>query len=140
MNILILEDRGSVSFYMAKYLEDEGYTVFQAHSIADAQSYYDSRKIDCIIADLNMIPDGLTPEEKSKTKNGLLAGWVWLNNYVFRHDNNMRDRTIIYTEYLAQLKRYVPRESYETIKIIPKRGSSSSADEIIKHIDMIRDL
>ena len=91
MNILILEDRGSVSSYLEDALINEGHTIFSAFNFNDAQSYWEEKQneIDCIIADLNMPPDGLKPEEIKNTKGGLLTGWVWLSNYVFTDNEEM---------------------------------------------------
>ena len=137
MNILVLEDRGEVSFYLREFLESEGHVVLEAYNPNDAQSHWNVRKkvsVDCIIADLNMPPDGLTDEETASSRNGLLSGWYWLSGRVFPECPEMRKRVIVYSDYLADFKRYVRSEEYAGIRLVAKRGSSSPAEAILNHL------
>ena len=76
MNILLIEDRGSVSSPLTGLLQNLGHKVFDAGTPADADDHWDRRKdspIHCIIADLNMSNDGLTPDEAETTRTGRLT-------------------------------------------------------------------
>jgi hypothetical protein len=138
MNILVLEDRGSVSFYVEEALEAEGHKIFPAFNINDAQSYWEDEQIDCIIADLNMSPEGLKKSEAERTNAGILTGWVWLNDYVFCKKKEMRSRTVIYSEYLGQLREYVGGEKeYVDICCVAKRGSTSPTEELLSYVRKI---
>ena len=101
MNILFLEDRGSVSFYLKENLHNRGHVVYEASSIPEATSIWRENKIDCLIVDLNLTPEGLTEEEIELTRNGLLTGWIWLKRHIFPDHPLMKKRTIILSEYLA---------------------------------------
>ncbi|TKJ40015.1 hypothetical protein CEE37_09775 [candidate division LCP-89 bacterium B3_LCP] len=139
MNILTLENRGSVSFYMTDYLQKEGHEVFDAYNTGDAQSIWesDNYRIDCMIVDLNVIPVGFSTEQKKRSQDGLLAGWVWLSDYVLTKDATMRKRTIIYSRYINDLREDVGDEKLEGIRLVPKSDSASTAEQIIRHIQAI---
>lgn len=137
MNVLLLEDRGSVSFYLTEALTEEGHVVLDAMGINDAQSYWGAEKVDCLIVDLNMSPDGLKSEEIQQTKDGLLTGWVWLRNYVFVEKPQMKERTIILSEYIKALLANVPPEELKGIRLVPKKGSSSPAEHLLDHVKAI---
>lgn len=137
MNILVIEDRGSVSSYLEEALRSEGYKVFSAFNILDAQSFWENERIDCIIADTNMSPEGLGLEEIQESKSGLLSGWIWLKNHVFRECPQMRGRTIVYSDYLEQLARNVPPDGLQGVYLLSKRGSTSPAAELLKKTERI---
>lgn len=137
MNILVLEDRGSVSRYMEEALKNEGHNVFSAGNVSDAISLSKTGKFDCLIIDLNMPSDGLTEEEKTQTEQGLLTGWVFLKNYVFKVDHRMRERTIVYTDYLERFRESVPHTDLEGVRFIPKKGSPSPAEQLMKSVNLI---
>lgn len=108
MNVLILEDRGSVAENLKNSLELEGCKVFNAPNVWAATEIWDENRIDCIILDLNMSPEGMTEEQIEETELGLLTGWIWLRDHVLKSHPDMKERTIIYSEYthfLEDLKR-----------------------------------
>ncbi len=137
MNIIFLEDRGTVSYYLSKNLESSGHTVFEAFSVPDARTYWEDEDIHCIIVDLNLSPDGLTEEERARTREGLLSGWIWVKEYVLREKPEMRDRIIIYSEYLSQLKTLDTDEDFKEIKKIGKQGSESPVQELLDAVELI---
>lgn len=55
--ILLLEDEENLNKGISFKLSKEGYQVFQAYTIADAKSIFDSEKIDLVICDITL-PDG----------------------------------------------------------------------------------
>ncbi|MBN1155017.1 response regulator [candidate division KSB1 bacterium] len=136
MNILYLEDRGSVSFYISEFLEHKGHTVYPAFSIMEARSIIEEHKIDVIILDLNLNPDGLKEEEIEKTLNGIITGWIWFNNYVLSKNPKMKDNVIILSEYLNVLEEAYGNETSD-IKKIAKRGFPSPISQLTKKIDEI---
>ena len=141
MKILTLEDRGSVSFYMSEALSELGHIVMEADTIGEAEEMWNAGEIDCLIVDLNMSPSGLKPEEQALTEGGVLSGWIWLKFYVYktcktlRHISSveMKRRTIIYSEYLDQLRMKVPSKELRGIILIPKRGGEGAA-ELIRQV------
>jgi hypothetical protein len=141
MNILLLEDRGSVSYYLIDFLSSEGHRVFQALSINDAKSVYNKhgKEIDCIITDLNMSSMGLTEEQAIQTCAGLLSGWIWVKEYVFPSHPEMRKRTAIYSDYLANLKEKTWKKDLDGICLIPKRGSDTD-EKLLSFLNSIKSI
>lgn len=140
MNILLVEDRGAAAFYIVESLKKEGHVVLDAFNPGDAQSIWDNREIvpiHCIILDLHMTTDGLSEEQKAKSVDGFLSGWVWLCDSVLSEVPEMRERTIIYSDYLPTLKENVLEEEYRGIRLIPKRRRNSSAREVAARIQEI---
>ncbi len=136
MNILFLEDRGSVSFYVTEALAGEEHVVFEAFSIPDALYILEKQSIDCIIADLNMSPEGLSPQEIEETQDGLLTGWLFLKNHVFSQ-YELRSRTIIYSEYLDALRKSVSPVELAGIKLLAKQGSVSPVKGLLESVERI---
>ena len=141
MNILLLEDRGSVSHYLTEELENMGHTVYDAYNINDAKSIWEEneKSLDCIIADLNLETDGLKEDEEIETKGGVLSGWIWLLNYIFIDNSKMKLQIIIYTDYLNYLDDYLKgkgkkREDYKEVRFITKRDDVGPSSELIKTI------
>lgn len=146
MNILFLEDRGSVSFPLVDELRGQRHEVFDAGSVRDARSYWEDKKIDCLIVDLNMDPAGLTDEQANQTHGGLLTGWIWLRDYVFNVRQDMRQRTIIYTDYMEQLRANVPPSDLAGLRLVSKRGLHhvedggpplSPTEQVLSHVEGI---
>jgi hypothetical protein len=137
MKILFLEDQGSVEQYVTPLLEDNGHKVFVAGNIADADTYLENNIIDCLIIDLNLNNNGLPPKYISDTQLGIITGWIWLSKIVFPKHDNLRNATIIYTDYLDVLKKEVKSAELKGIKGIAKRGDESIEDllEFIKKIN-----
>ena len=123
MNILVLEDRGSVSKYMVETLQDnEEHKVFEAWGVYDATTYWEDEDIQCLVVDVNLDPEGLDDNVIASTLGGLLTGWIWLKTCVFSKRPSMRERTIIYTDYVQQLMTNVDPEELAGILVVPKRG------------------
>ena len=138
MKILHLENRGSVSVPMADYFADTEHTYLSAYNVCQANTLFRENKIDCLIIDLNLGTDCLTEEEAEKTKNGLLTGWIWLTNYIFKEHSELRGRTIIYSEYLDALRHETNADDLEDLILISKNESTSSAEHVLKAINKIK--
>jgi CheY-like chemotaxis protein len=136
MNVLVLEDRGSAAYYVKEWLEKNGHVYIKALTPNDAQSHWIKRNetpIDCIMLDLNVPTDGLTEAQKEQSKGGLLSGWLWFRDSVLTQEAMMRQRTIIYSDYIPVLQE--TDEDYSGIKLVPKRQRSSTADEVTAWIE-----
>ncbi len=139
MRVLFLEDRGDVAKHLKETLEERGHEVLRALEVSDAQSYWeDKQPIECLIVDLNMDPAGLPEGMEKETKGGLLTGWIWLRESVFKERPKMKPRTIIYTDYLGQLRELVTPEELEGIYLVQKRDLfGSSADKVLEYLEQI---
>jgi CheY-like chemotaxis protein len=143
VNILLLEDRGESEINVKKWLQQELHEVFDAFNPADAQSIWDDptiEGIDCIILDLSMPADGLTTAQKDQTMGGVLCGWVWLKDSVLETTPEMKNRTIIYSDYIDIFKKNVSQKEYAGIAMFPKRhrgGSAANVAERVRQIDAL---
>lgn len=133
MEILILEDRGSVAFYMKEALEQQGHTVYSAYNIYDARSCLDNAWISCLIVDLNMPPVGLTEEQAAQTNYGTFTGWLWLRDEVYPRYPGLRPRTILYSEYLTDFHMMMPEEDLTGVTLMDKRGGGG-APSLLKRV------
>lgn len=140
MNILLLEDKGVAACYLREVLEEEGHTVFLAQNISKAKTYCQKYPIGCIIADLNMRPDGLKSSEAEQTNGGLLSGWVWLQNYVFNKDESMKKRTIILTAYIGDLRNNVDDAQLEGVTLIAKNPLDSTRVASKTILDFVKEI
>jgi hypothetical protein len=138
MNILVLEDRGIVSYYLQEFLEDKGHQIYHAFNINDANSYLVEHEDDigCIITDLNMSSVGLTDIEINQTHAGLFSGWIWLREYVFNKYPKMKLRTIIYSDYLEDLQKFVSASELAGINLVRKRGTKAS-EQILMYVGLM---
>ena len=141
MNILVVDDRGSTSFYLAEALDRDGHRVLEAANINDAKTHWDKRKttpIDCIIVDLNMPSDGLTREQKGESHRALLTGWLWLRDCVLPDvPIGYRQRVIICSEYVRDFRELVPAHEYLGISLVDKHAPSGSAAKVLEHVHVI---
>lgn len=140
MRILFIEDRGSVSVPVTETLELDGYEVISAYDINDAQSAWENREvepIDCLIIDLNMPADGLTDDQKKQTFGGLLTGWIWLRDYIFKDYPDMRKRTVILSDYLSIFREKVLENQYLGVVTIPKSAPYSPVEMLLKEVKKI---
>jgi CheY-like chemotaxis protein len=138
MNVLVLEDRGSAAYYVKGWIESQGHVALLALTPNDASSHWHERKkvpIDCIMLDLNLPTDGLNEAQKEQSQGGLLSGWVWFRDTVLTQEPMMRQRTIIYSDYIPVLQ--ASKEDYSGIKLVPKRRRSRSADEVTAWFNQI---
>ena len=143
MNVLFLEDRGATAFFVERWLTENGHIVLSAYNPNDAQSHWnkhDKIPIHCIILDLQTPTNGLIDEQKNRTVGGTLAGWVWLYDNVLTEAPEMRERTIIYSDYTYVFYENVPEKEYKDITIVPKKQRSSAAEDVVARIREIAKL
>ena len=102
MDILMLMNRGHVSYYLAEWLRTLGYVVIEVNNIEQAEEILNQQRIDCIITCTYMssfcYSGLLDASERQQTQRGYLAGLVWLHNYVFVKDAGWKERVIIYED------------------------------------------
>ncbi len=144
LNVLLLEDRGSITATLTDLLEYKGFKVYEAFNPSDANSYMSGEEeveIHAIILDLNLPTDGLKPKEINGTKDGLFSGWIWFKKHVLPSYPEMLERTIIYSAYLDVLKMNATTKDKNLLnqmKQIKKReGNTSPGEEIIKFLQRI---
>ena len=126
MNILLLEDNGSVFSFLMEELEKRGHKIELATKVSraiDLMSDEFDNKFDCLIVDLNINPTGLDDENLKKSEYEKIWGWIWLKNYVFPKDENWKKKTIIYSGYTQMLYSKVIEEDYKGIYIIEKNNA-----------------
>ena len=134
MNILLLEDNGSVFSFLIEKLEKHGHKIELATKVSRAMDLMEKfdNKFDCLIVDLHVNPIGLDIENIDKNEN--IWGWRWLEKYVFPKDEKWKKKTIIYSGYTQKLYLKVDKRDYEDVFIIKK---NSGIDNSVDDIDLI---
>jgi len=123
-NILVIEDNGHIFHNIENELIDCGYSVLCAYQISDAIDILECEKISFIITDLEIPLTGLTKEEICETFHGILSGWVFLKNYAFKIDKELRNRAIIFSGYTDILYDKISSKDLNGIRIFNKRNDS----------------
>jgi len=111
--------------------------VLYAQDVNDAQHYWSSARdvpIDAMIIDINMQSNGLTDDQKKESRGGLLTGWLWLRDSVLRIEPEIRQRCIIYSDYLSDFVEHVTEEQYAGISLISKKESPSGARQVLRRL------
>ena len=133
MNILLLEDSGSVFSFLIEELEKLGHKIELATKVSraiDLMSDEFDNKFDCLIVDLNINPVGLDYEDLKKSEYEGIWGWEWLKKHVFPKDENWKKKTIIYSRYAQILYSKIDKKDYKDVYIVEK----NNADDL----DLIR--
>jgi len=127
VQILVLEDRGTVAEYLEETLREAGHIVHSCFNVLDARSAL-SDSIDCLIIDLNMPAEGLTKEQIAQTNAGMFTGWIWLRDEVYSNKPALREATIIYSDYLTQFRKeeQMKEEDVTGVTMIGKRDGNGA--------------
>jgi len=108
MNILFFEDRPLLSVDIEDHFEKEKYNVVICRTCGAVYDKFNNNdQFDCYIMDLNAPIFGLPEHLHDKTENGLLTGWVLLIDYILEKDKDALDKTIIFSEYITLLEKYI---------------------------------
>lgn len=129
INVLFLEDEAAAYYYLAEYLEEEGFNIYIATNVSRARTLWENKRIDFIIADLNMPPRGLDDTGIAETYSGKLTGWVYLDKYVYSEKPEMKERTIILSAYLEELKEKISEMKLNGITLIAKKRDEVNDDK-----------
>ena len=131
--LLYLEDAGSLRKDTVEDLEDDGYVVKAFGRIDQAKEYLYNHpsEIDCIITDLNMNDEWLE-EYRNESDGCLVAGWVWLNRFVYSRSEFLSIPCIIYSGYIKYLEDYLQQKDKLNllgqyhIYCVPKGGNDDN--------------
>ena len=141
MNILLLEDNGTVFSFLMEELENLGHKIELATKVSRAIDLMDDDefdiKFDCIIVDLNINPSGLDADYFNKSEYDRIWGWVWLENFVFPKDEEWKKRTIIYSGYTQILYSKVDKKDYESIYIVEKNNAIDNDSNLVDDLGLI---
>jgi CheY-like chemotaxis protein len=134
MKILIVEDRGAVAIPMRDVLAKEGHDVTAIYSTLAAEERIANEGVDCLIVDLNMPANGLSVVERQSTVGAVLTGWIWLRERVFSKRPELKDKTIIYSEYMDSLEKNVSAQDLKGIYRVRRRGSEVQATKVLEYV------
>lgn len=137
MRILVLED-SAVGEYMAEELTRRGHRVYLARDASGADRVIAANGVACLIVDLNLPTTGLTKDERNATHGAILTGWVWLQRVLGAHPA-LAERTIIYSNYLDELRAHVT-DLPAGLTLLPKRGTPSSVAVLLDQVHVISQL
>jgi len=140
MNILLLEDNGTVFSFLEEELRKLGHTIVLAPKISraiDLMSVEFDNKFDCLIVDLNINPSGLDDEDLKKSEYERIWGWIWLKKFVFPNDEQWKEKTIIYSQYTQILYSIVDKKDYKGINIIEKNNAIDNGNNLVEDFNLI---
>ena len=140
MDVLIVEDRGSVALLMVEHLKKRGYSVYAAYSTLEAEDILNNpdEEVGCLVVDLNMPANQLTADQRKRTAGAVLTGWVWLKERVLNSKPpEFLQRVIIHSEYMERLESTVPRTEWEGIRRVPRRGSTLQVEKLLQEVAKI---
>ena len=91
----------------------------------------------CIIADLNMNPDGLTDAQRKRTQGAVLTGWVWVSSCVWQKADFQGKQIFFYSAFTNILNNNSEYKALEhklkrNIKLVNK--GECDIDELCKEI------
>ncbi len=140
MKILLLEDSGETHFRLNDTLTSKGYTVYPAFQISDARDIIESDDvdIDVVVADLNVPPTGLTIKETNESIKGKIAGWVWLENYLFNVEEKWRAKTIIYSAFTDILRDNIEDFRLNGVLILKKESTVNFFQEFDDFLNKLK--
>jgi len=111
MKVLTFEDRPTLNFYFEDYFKEEKHDVTTCSTCGAVYDEFDNNNhFDCYVIDLNAPLKGLPENLHDKTENGLFTGWQILFNLILVNDPDAIKKTIIISEYIIQLEKYVTSE------------------------------
>lgn len=111
MKLLLLDDSHTVLSLISESLANEGYDVVACSSIIEANEQIANTRnntddFDCVITGLNMPAYGLTENEMAEAQGSMLAGWIWLKNYIM--SKRKKVGKIILSGFVEVLLRSLP--------------------------------
>lgn len=132
--ILIIEDCGEISFDLKERLKAESFEVIKAYSHVSAVGMWKKYNggFDCVVLDLNIIPDGLTSQENDKYFP--LNGLAFLKEIGWDKKTSLIPHLIVYSGYTNILPEACRTHNipYNKLTAIPKRATS--VDSLIETI------
>ena len=133
MNILLLDDRGSVTYYMSEVLKAKGHSVLSCVNNIQAIYYLNQNdhQIDLLIQDINRPPEGLKNIED--TQYGLMTGIVFYKEIISNSKPNLP--VVFYSDYAREFQ-FQELNANNNIFFVSKRDGRS-AEKILDIIDNI---
>ena len=140
MKIMHIEDR-SIAASIGDTLKRKGYEVEWVENLADAEYYLTEdpgyAAYDALILDLNMSPIDLPPKLAAiAQKEHLFAGWLFYK-YVLTEESRLRERTILFSGFMDELKHRISAEEYAKLRIVNKSDWLHDK-KIIEHLEDIK--
>jgi len=111
MKILVFDDKPDVNYFIKEYFENEMYDIISCTNCSDVKKILNEDIFDCYIVDLSAAGFGLEEEIRRKTQGGLLTGWFLLTEYIWKNDLDSINKTIIFSDYITQLNRYIDSDN-----------------------------
>lgn len=130
MNILLID--GSDKAGVVEYLEGRGHDVLLATTLGDATTLWRNRSItpiDLIVSELNLDPIGLAENLAVRSDGGLLSGWYWIISVPLNDEPAMRERIIVFSSFVEELKGRVERRQLQGIRMV------AELDELGRSLD-----
>jgi len=145
--ILLFDDRPQVRIPLEEIFKSNDMEVFSCKSVYEANDVWEEHKdkLDAIVFDMMIPSSGIDEPLRTKTKGGLLSGWIWFWNILNQKNENPHPAAdkciIIFSAYLKDFEAYInssqsseeEKEFVNRVKQIPK-DYSNKENLVIKYL------
>ena len=139
--ILLIEDNGNLSYDINEKLRNYGYEIKQADSVLSARGMWKRYNGDfnCIILDLNVNPEGLSPNDSSKYFPCCSIPFMLEIGWGAKEDSdkpkfNPNIKVVVYSGYVNELKGICSQYNipFSDMVVFEKRGTNFV--ELVRYI------
>lgn len=132
--LLLIEDNGDLSYDIKSELMECGYEIKQADSYLSALGMWKryEGKFDCILLDLNINPEGLSPEENSSYFP--LIGLPFMLKIGWNKDFDKNIKVVIYSGYINELKEVCYKNGLTCSGMVLFEKNGMSFPKLIEYI------
>jgi len=116
MKVLVLEDLPSTAARTEKWFKKRGHDPTVRYTSAGVKDALRGCEFDCYVIDLNAGAIGLTKEQAERSQSGLLTGWILLTEHILVHDQNAMRKTIVFSDFVSDLKEHINSRASEQEK------------------------
>ena len=139
--ILLIEDNGDLSYDINEKLKNYGFEIKQADSFLSAMGMWKRYKgeFDCIILDLNINPEGLSPHDSSKyfpccsIPFMLEIGWG-IKDDLGKPKFNPNIKVVVYSGYVNELRTVCLQYNIPFSDMVIYEKSGTNFSELVKYI------
>ena len=138
MKILVVEKSGNASYHMIEYLKNQGYEVFSAFNLYDAESHLSEIKPDMIILGDAQNDGFFSEDDLAGIELGFMSyyiSWKWYKKKGFHQNLEVVKRTIFLT-YGIEI---AERSNLHGVRIVnPKRSGLTKT--VLQYLEEIEKL
>lgn len=138
MNILIVEDDGSISGKLKSILEQHGHSAKIETNLLNAETAMNSEATyDILFLDLDLPIEDLPSDYWEDAKKSA-AGWIFYNIIMSstKRGQALMTRTVFFTAYAKQFETFCTQDQYRKLNVLPK-NTTDIISAAIQHIERL---